>query len=618
MTDARILVVEDEIIVSKDIENRLKNLGYAVSAVASSGEEAINKAEETHPDLVLMDIILKGDMDGMESAKQIRDRFNIPVVYLTAYADDKTLQRAKITEPYGYILKPFEERELHTAIEMALCKHEIESRLKESEDWLSTTLNSIGDAVIAADKEGCVTFMNPVAQSLTGWKEEESVGKPLKDVFNIINEETGKQISAPVARAIQEGVVFGLGNQIILTARDGVETPINHSAAPIKDDRGNVTGVVLVFRDIAERKRADEALRESEASYRELADSITDVFFAVDRDLRYTYWNKASEKLMGIPAKDAIGKSIFEIFPDREETRKAVAMYQKVLKTQQPQNFVNEYRLGSKDFFFGISTYPTKDGLSVFVKDITERKKAEELTKKQLIDIRKLDEMKDNFLSVVSHELRTPLTPIQGYLDLLQSGEYGELNYEQKMALDTCMESSKRLKSMIDNLVEVTRLESRKVELSTRRVNLTKLIGQVLREFKPNVDEKNIRISYKRNIPPSVVRGDEEKLRAAIDNLVGNAIKFTPDGGRILISVKQGKRSVHFEVKDSGVGIPREHQSRIFDKFYQADTSTSREFSGMGLGLAICKEIIDLHGGRMWVKSKPGEGSEFHFNIPLR
>jgi len=263
MTDARILVVEDENIVSKDIENRLKSLGYAVSAVASSGEEAINKAEETQPDLVLMDIMLKGDMDGVECAEQIRDRFNIPVVYLTAYADDKTLQRAKITGPYGYILKPFEERELHTTLEMALYKHKMERRLKESEEWLSTTLNSIGDAVIAADKKGYVTFMNPVAQSLTGWKEEEIVGKPLKDVFNIIDEETGKQISAPVSRAIQEGVVFGLENNIILAARDGAETPINHSAAPIKDEKGNVTGVVLIFRDIAERKRAEEQIKAS-------------------------------------------------------------------------------------------------------------------------------------------------------------------------------------------------------------------------------------------------------------------------------------------------------------------------------------------------------------------
>ena len=136
----QILVVEDEKIVAKDIQNRLRNFGYAVPAIASSGEEAIKKAAEVQPDLVLMDIMLNKSMDGVETAKQIRERFNIPVVYLTAYADDSTLQRAKITEPFGYILKPFEERELYTTIEMALYKHKMEKRLKESEQWFATTL----------------------------------------------------------------------------------------------------------------------------------------------------------------------------------------------------------------------------------------------------------------------------------------------------------------------------------------------------------------------------------------------------------------------------------------------------------------------------------------------
>ncbi|MCG2783011.1 MAG: HAMP domain-containing histidine kinase, partial [Candidatus Altiarchaeales archaeon] len=153
---------------------------------------------------------------------------------------------------------------------------------------------------------------------------------------------------------------------------------------------------------------------------------------------------------------------------------------------------------------------------------------------------------------------------------------------------------------------------------STEKVDLTKLIDRVLKELKPKADEKNMRVSYKKNIPSLVVRGDKEKLRTVISNLMGNAIKFTPDGGMIWISVKEGKRSVHFNIKDNGIGIPIEHQSRIFDKFHQVDTSASREFEGMGLGLAICKEIIDLHGGRIWLKSKPSEGSEFHFNIPIR
>ena len=262
MTNAQVLIVKDEVIVAENIRTRLLSLGYAVSAVVSSGQEAIQKAAEMHPDLVLMDIKLEGDMDGVEAAEQIRARFDIPVVYLTAYANDDTLQRAKITEPFGYILKPFEVRELQTAIEMALYKHKVESKLKQSERWLATTLRSIGDGVIATDAKGCVVFMNPVAEALTGWKQEEAWGRDLTKVFNIIDEETHKVTETPATKAIREGVVLGLANHTLIP-RDGTEIPIDDSAAPIRDDKGNVSGVVLVFRDITERKRAEEELQQT-------------------------------------------------------------------------------------------------------------------------------------------------------------------------------------------------------------------------------------------------------------------------------------------------------------------------------------------------------------------
>jgi two-component system, cell cycle sensor histidine kinase and response regulator CckA len=259
MVNTQILVVEDESIIAEDIQDGLKRLGYAVSAVAYSGEEAIRKAGETRPDLVLMDIVLKGDMDGVEAAKEIRARFNIPVVYLTAYSDDGTFQRAKITEPNGYILKPFEGRELRTTIEMALYKHKMERRLKESEQWLATTLRSIGDAVIATDKRGVITFMNPVAERLTGWNQKDALGKDLREVFNIIDEQTHAPAENPGTKVLQEGVVSGLIDHVLIS-KDGGETTIDDSAAPIKDDKGNVTGVVLVFRDTTERKRVEEEL----------------------------------------------------------------------------------------------------------------------------------------------------------------------------------------------------------------------------------------------------------------------------------------------------------------------------------------------------------------------
>jgi two-component system cell cycle sensor histidine kinase/response regulator CckA len=251
-----ILVVEDERIVAEDIRRSLETLGYAVIAVVSSGEEALQKAAEENPDLVLMDIVLKGDMDGIEAAQEMNSRFNIPVVYLTAYADDRRLQRAMVTGPYGYILKPFEDRELRTTIEMALYKYNMENKLKESEQWLATTLKSIGDGVITTNTEGIVTFMNPVAETLTGWTQEEAVGNPLSEVFHIINEETRERCENPFEK-IKTGLVVGLANNTVLVARDGTERLVADSGAPISDDHA-ILGSVLVFRDVTEKRRMEE------------------------------------------------------------------------------------------------------------------------------------------------------------------------------------------------------------------------------------------------------------------------------------------------------------------------------------------------------------------------
>ena len=296
MSNSRILIVEDEGIIAKDIKNTLSLLGYSVIALASSGEEAIKKTMETHPDLVLMDIVLEGDMDGVEAAEQIRDRFDIPVVYLTAYSDDRTLQRAKITEPFGYILKPFQERELYTAIEMAIYKHKMERRLKESEQWLGTTLKSIGDAVIATDTGKLITFMNPVAEALTGWQQEEAIGKPLKDVFKIINGKTGKQADDPVARVLREGVIVGPANHTALIAKDGTKRPVDDSGAPIRDDKGKIIGVVMVFRDITERKITLEQLRASEERHRSLVDNINVGIALISRNMEILALNNQMKK----------------------------------------------------------------------------------------------------------------------------------------------------------------------------------------------------------------------------------------------------------------------------------------------------------------------------------
>jgi PAS domain S-box-containing protein len=235
-------------------------------------------ATDLRPDLVLMDIRLEGAMDGVTAAQEIRNLLHLPVVYLTAYADEETLWRARVTEPFGYVLKPFEERELRKVIEMALYKHQAELKLHESERRYAITLSSIGDAVIATDHQGQIGFLNPVAAHLTGWTQKEAIGRPIVEVFRIINEQTRQPAEDIVAKILREGMVVGLANHTALLAQDGREIPIENCGAPIIDEKGKISGSVLVFHDVSERRRTAESL----TLFRTLIDRTNDSIEVID------------------------------------------------------------------------------------------------------------------------------------------------------------------------------------------------------------------------------------------------------------------------------------------------------------------------------------------------
>ncbi len=261
----QILVVEDDQVLADLLWRNLRKLQYVVTDVVLSGEEALKKAESKRPDLVLMDIRLGGQMTGIETADLMRTRFNLPVVYVTAYSDKETLDKVKKTEPYGYILKPFDSKDLQIAIEMALYKHKIEKKLREREIWFSTTLKSIGDAVISTDNNGNITFMNPIAQKLTGWSIKEARGVYIDDVFNIISSVGRHQLASPVQAVIARNSIINYSVPKILLSKDGTEISIDDSWAPIhNDDNNQLSGIVLVFRDITERKKLEEDVQKNQ------------------------------------------------------------------------------------------------------------------------------------------------------------------------------------------------------------------------------------------------------------------------------------------------------------------------------------------------------------------
>ena len=258
MNKISILIVEDEGIVAENLSIKLEQLGYEVTGIATKSDTAIEMALRLKPQLILMDIQLKGQNDGIHAAETIRARYDVPVIYLTAHSDPATIARAKLTGPFGYILKPFEMRDLATQIELALYKHQADRQLYEQQERLRVTLTSIGDAVIATDVEGHITFINPVAESLTGWNAADAAAQPVTSVFRIINEQTGLPVQDPVACVLRECRTVPLANHTALITRDDRTIPIEDSAAPIMDAAGQVVGVVLVFHDVADKRRAEE------------------------------------------------------------------------------------------------------------------------------------------------------------------------------------------------------------------------------------------------------------------------------------------------------------------------------------------------------------------------
>ncbi len=385
MANETILIVEDEAITAMDLQNQLTHLGYTVPTYAATGESAIKLARELLPDLILMDIKIKGKIDGITTAQKIKDEIDVPFIFLTAYSDKEMVSRVKVIEPYGYLLKPFDVRELNSVVAIALHKHKVEKQLRESERWLSTTLASIGDAVIATNDSGKIRFMNKTAERLTGWDKNVAVGRDFNEVFIIINETSGEKADSPIPRVIQEGIVVGLANHTILIARDGSHHPIEDSAAPIKDDKGNVIGVVLVFRDVSEKQKATSELKVSEQRYRLLAETATDAIITINGDSTILFANHAVETVFGYKPDELVGQSLIILMPESLQAKHlfSITRYMTTGIKHIPWTgveLIGRRKNGQKfPFEISFSEFHENDErhFTGVIRDITERKKTE-------------------------------------------------------------------------------------------------------------------------------------------------------------------------------------------------------------------------------------------------
>lgn len=632
---ASILIVEDERIVALELRARLTRMGHTVVGSVASAREAIAESRRLVPDLVLMDIKLQGEMDGIDAATAIRAELDIPVVYLTAFADEETLGRAKLTRPYGYLLKPFHERELHVVIELSLFRHRAERALHESEVWRLALLRSVGDAVIASDGEGVVKFMNPLAEKLTGWTEGDAIGRPLSEVFRTIEREERRRGA------------WRDGPSTIVMTKAGVECPIELELTEIRNH--TASGRVCVFRDTFERHRARDRQRMLAFATEELASSL-DVEAILGRVC--TLVTRSWTDWCVVHLADARGDMRIGGVAHRDAGTHATLA--RLAGRRVPQAIVPHGVMHVRDIAdpawscaaLGIDG-PAPAGVSasaaIMIPLIAREKKgigtlavvasarafdeaevelARELGRRiaagienagLYADARHATEMRDDVLSIVSHDLRNPLATIAVSAEqLTRAPAKIEPERVQKNAA-RIKRNTERMERLINDLLDVGRVDSGMLSVQVERVPVTWLVSESIAAFDAATEQRAMRVVVG-ELAEGEVLCDRGRILQVLSNVVGNAVKFSPEGEAVEIRGARDGRFYELAVADRGRGLTAEQVGHVFERYWQAPES---KHQGSGLGLYIAKAMIEAHGGRIWVDSTLGQGSTFHFTIPL-
>jgi two-component system CheB/CheR fusion protein len=487
----------------------------------------------------------------------------------------------------------------------------------DSEEKLRMTLQSIGDAVLSTGADGRVTFMNPVAESLTGWTTGEATGRPVEDVFRIVNEVTRAAVESPVRRVIREGVVVGLANHTILIPRGGADVPIADSGAPIRGRRGEVTGVVLVFRDITELRRAERGTLRLAA----IVASANYAIIGETTDNVVTDWNPGAEALFGYTAEEMIGKKMSSLggAADDDPSPRSTA---DLLSGKPAAEFEVKRRTKDGRWLETVVTLsPIRDeegrvvGISRMIRDVTERRRQS----RELDEARRAAEeasaAKDRFLATLSHELRTPLTPVMASLQRLERRpDLGEGMAESFAMIRRNVELEARL---IDDLLDLTRIVRGKVEIERSPLDLHGVLGAVAQNARSEFFARGVRLVASLEAPEHFCQGDGGRLQQVFWNLLKNSAKFTPSGGVVTMRTENPEPGrVRIEVSDTGQGIRPDLLPRVFEAFEQGDVTAVRRAGGLGLGLAIARSLVQLHGGVITATSE-GEGRGATFAVEL-
>ncbi len=495
-------------------------------------------------------------------------------------------------------------------------------RVAEQHELSRVTLSSIGDAVITTDVDGCVTYLNGVAELLTGWSAQQAHGLPLAEVFRIVNETTRETVESPAARALREGTVVGLANHTMLVRKDGSECAIDDSAAPIRDEAGHVSGCVLIFRDVTEQRRVHQERVTQLQSAQLLAFIVESTDMAIvgkSLDGIIQSWNAAAEKLFGYTADEAIGRHISLVLPP-ERLHEEEMIIATLKEGRRVEHFETErLRSDGTRVFVSLTISPIMDdegnviGASKMARDISERKRLENDLRRLAADLAEADRRKDEFLATLAHELRGPLAPLANVLEVWKNTSDVAMLDRARGTMERQLNQIVRL---VDDLLDLNRITHNRFELRRSRVALAGVISQAVEACQPLADASGHELRLQLPAEDCYLDADPARLAQVFGNLLSNACKYTDPGGTINVNAQRQDAQVVVSVADTGSGIPASELEMIFDMFVQVDRCGVQQ--GLGIGLTLVKRLVDMHGGTVEAKSDgEGRGSEFIVRLPL-
>jgi signal transduction histidine kinase len=397
---------------------------------------------------------------------------------------------------------------------------------------------------------------------------------------------------------------------------------------PLRDTMsGQTRGVIEYVRDITEEKQAEKRILDIKSHLETVLNGISESIVVVDRKYNIISCNRAFQCWVGKPKMDFRGMKCYDVIHGYTgPCRRCVV--RDVFKTGKPSESIHYHQTEKGRVYHETKAFPILGGeviehiIYVF-RDVTERELMKEQARQnyeQLLkaneELRKLDKMKTDFLSIASHELRTPLSIIKGYADILSSGTLGEVNPEQRSKLDRISGNVEHLNLLVRNILDLTRMDAGELKLTKQRFSLEHMVDEVIGDMSHLASEKKIKLTSEMRLKSKVL-ADRGRIKQLMVNLLDNALKFTPSGGRVGVSAVEDSDSLIIKVSDNGIGIRKKDLENIFRRFYQVDSSYQRRYKGAGLGLAICKRIVELHGGEIKVKSRFGEGTTLSVKLPL-